>query len=90
MCTTGSRCLLCGHVALGGSTTLGDGVVMGGKAATRDHVSVASNVRVAAKSGVTSNITAPGDYAGFPAMPAALWRRQQARLRRAMADRNGV
>ena len=82
-CTTGSRCLLCGHVALGGSSTLGDGVVMGGKAATKDHVSVVAGARIAAKAGVTSNITTPGDYAGFPAVPAALWRRQQVQLRRA-------
>lgn len=79
----GSRCLLCGHVALGGSSTLGDGVVMGGKSATKDHVSIASGVRIAAKAGVTSNITVPGDYAGFPAVAAATWRRVQVQMRRA-------
>ena len=82
VCHTFRRCLLCGHVALGGSATLGDGVIMGGKSAVKDHVSVAAGVRIAAKSGVTANITQPGDYAGFPAMPAALWRRQLAKSRR--------
>jgi UDP-3-O-[3-hydroxymyristoyl] glucosamine N-acyltransferase len=69
-------------VALGGSSTLGDGVVMGGKSAVRDHVSIAAGARIAAKAGVTADITQAGDYAGFPAMPAALWRRREALLRR--------
>jgi UDP-3-O-[3-hydroxymyristoyl] glucosamine N-acyltransferase len=56
---------------------------MGGKSAVKDHVHVAAGVRIAAKAGVTADITRAGDYAGFPAMPAALWRRQIARLRRA-------
>jgi UDP-3-O-[3-hydroxymyristoyl] glucosamine N-acyltransferase len=55
---------------------------MGGKSAVKDHVRVAAGVRIAAKAGVTADITLAGDYAGFPAMPAALWRRQVARLRR--------
>jgi UDP-3-O-[3-hydroxymyristoyl] glucosamine N-acyltransferase len=38
-----------------------------------DHVSVASKVRVAAKSGVVSNIEEPGDYAGFPAVCFSLF-----------------
>ena len=36
----GTGCLLCGHVALGGSSELGDYVVMGGKSAVKDHVKV--------------------------------------------------
>ena len=78
----GSSCLLCAHSALGGSATLGDYVVMGGKSAVADHVSVCSRVRLAACSGVTKHITEPGDYAGFPAQPAAGWRRDVAKLKR--------
>lgn len=82
----GQHCLLCAHAALGGSSTLGDHVVMGGKSAVRDHVTVASRVRIAAKAGVSTDIVEPGDYAGFPAEPAARWRRRTAATRRA-ADR---
>lgn len=71
----GAHCLLCGHVALGGSSTLGDHVIMGGKSAVRDHVRVAAGVRVAAKAGVARHIDSPGDYAGYPAVPAAQWKR---------------
>mmetsp|Transcript_22478 Transcript_22478/g.31265 ORF Transcript_22478/g.31265 Transcript_22478/m.31265 type:complete len:339 (+) Transcript_22478:115-1131(+) len=78
----GKCCFLCGHVALGGSCTLGDYVVLAGKSAVKDHIKIVSQVRVAAKSGVINDITAPGDYAGFPALPAREWRRQIVEARR--------
>ena len=83
----GSNVMLCGGAAVGGSASLGDFVVMGGKAAVRDHASVCAGARVAAKAGVTSDIRTPGDYAGFPAVPAARWRRAVAR--RAREERRG-
>jgi len=78
----GNCCFLCGHVALGGSSQLGDYVVMGGKSAVADHVTVCSKVRIAAKSGVTHNITEPGDYAGYPNMPLRTWKQQVIEVRR--------
>ncbi|KAK3258388.1 hypothetical protein CYMTET_32564 [Cymbomonas tetramitiformis] len=86
----GNNCFLCGHVALGGSSTLGDYVVMGGKSAVADHISVCSMARVAAKSGVTHPITEKGDYGGFPAVPATLWRRQVVELRRLAKQKRNV
>jgi len=56
-------------------------VVMGGKSGVADHCSVASQIRCAAKSGVTSNLTERGDYADFPAVPAKQWRREIASVR---------
>lgn len=85
----GRDCMLCAHAALAGSSTLGDSVVMGGKSAIKDHVRVASGVRIAAKAGVTSHISEPGDYAGFPAEPVRLWRRRVAAMRR-LTDREAV
>lgn len=41
----GRNCLVCGQAGLAGSATLGDFVVMGGRAAVADHVSVCSKVR---------------------------------------------
>jgi UDP-3-O-[3-hydroxymyristoyl] glucosamine N-acyltransferase LpxD len=78
----GRRCLICAHSALGGSSELGDYCVMGGKSAVADHVSVCSRVRLAAKCGVTKHITEAGDYGGFPAQPAARWRRMVAAANR--------
>ena len=81
----GRACLICAHAALAGSSELGDRCVMGGKSAVADHVRVCAGVRLAACSGVTKHIVAPGDYAGFPAQPAAAWRRQIAASSRAAA-----
>lgn len=77
----GKACILCGQTALGGSSTLGDYVVMGGKSAVADHIKVVSKVRLAAKTGVIKDITTPGDYAGFPALPAQEWRKMQVRIK---------
>jgi len=84
----GGSCILCAHVALGGSSTLGAYVVMGGKSAVKDHVEVCDQVRVAAKAGVIRDIHTPGDYAGFPAVPARQWRRQVALANRGAAERH--
>ena len=46
-------------------------------------------MRLAAKSGVTHDLTVPGDYAGFPAVPAHQWRKEIVELRR-RAKRSGV
>ncbi len=77
----GRGCLICAHAALGGSSSLGDFCVMGGKSALADHVDVCARVRIAACSGVTKHIDAPGDYAGMPAQPAGSWRREVAAVR---------
>ncbi|KAF2305008.1 hypothetical protein GH714_001022 [Hevea brasiliensis] len=74
----GKSCLLCGQVGIAGSVTIGDYVTLGGRVAVRDHASITSKVRLAANSCVTKDITEPGDYGGFPAVPIHQWRRQVA------------
>ncbi|XP_031270618.1 probable UDP-3-O-acylglucosamine N-acyltransferase 2, mitochondrial isoform X1 [Pistacia vera] len=72
----GKSCMLCGQTGIAGSVTIGDFVTLGGRVAVRDHVSIATKVRLAANSCVTKDITQPGDYGGFPAVPIHEWRRQ--------------
>ncbi|KAF5186979.1 Udp-3-o-acylglucosamine n-acyltransferase [Thalictrum thalictroides] len=74
----GRCCMLCGQVGIAGSVMMGDYVTLGGRVAIRDHVCIASKVRLAANSCVTKDITDPGDYGGFPAVPIREWRRQVA------------
>ncbi|KAI3741066.1 hypothetical protein L1987_58733 [Smallanthus sonchifolius] len=69
----GKCCMLCGQVGIAG-----DYVTLGGRVGVRDHVTIASKVRLAAASCVTKDITKPGDYGGFPAVPIREWRRQVA------------
>lgn len=77
----GKNCILCGQVGIAGSATIGDYVTFGGRVAVRDHASIVSKVRLAANSCVTKDISKPGDYGGFPAVPVQLWRRQIAAQR---------
>jgi len=71
----GSYSLLCAQVGIAGSSTIGNNVVLGGHSGVGDHVKIVDNVRVAAKAGVIQDISKPGDYGGYPAVPAREWRR---------------
>ncbi|KAJ8567819.1 hypothetical protein K7X08_020027 [Anisodus acutangulus] len=80
----GRSCIICGQVGVAGSVTVGDYVALGGRVGIRDHVNIASKVRLAANSCVTKDISEPGDYGGFPAIPIRDWRRQIATHRRSL------
>lgn len=78
----GRSCILCGQCGTAGSVILGDGVMVGGGVGIADSVEVGSGARIAAFSGVTSNVPPEGAVMGAPAGPAAEWRRTYAALRR--------
>ena len=80
--TTGEHCILCAYGALAGSAHIGNWVVIGGHTGVTNKVKLADKVQVGACSGVTKDLSEPGVYIGFPAQPAADWRRQIARMRR--------
>lgn len=78
----GMHCILCGQSGIAGSTTLGNGVIMGGGSAARDHVKIADGTMVAARGGVGHN-TVPGEVlAGFVGVHHKQWLREQAALRK--------
>ncbi|MCL4837630.1 MAG: UDP-3-O-(3-hydroxymyristoyl)glucosamine N-acyltransferase [Thermoanaerobaculia bacterium] len=83
--TVGRGAILCAQAGVAGSTRLGDGVVLAGQAGVTDHRVVGAGARVSAKSAVMKDVEPGQDVAGIPAVPAPLWRRQQALLRR-LAD----
>lgn len=78
----GRGCQLVAQCGIAGSTTFGDGCIVGGQAGSAGHVNITSGVILAARSGATKNITEPGTYGGFPAMPMDKWRRQQVGIAR--------
>jgi len=80
--TIGRRVILVSQVGLSGSVSIGDWAVLGGKVGVADHIDIGRGTRVAAKAGVSRDLAAGQDYAGFPAQPAAQWRREVATLRR--------
>ena len=75
--TIGQKSLIVAQVAIGGSTEIGDFVIMGGQAAVADHSTIESGTMLAAQSGIKGYI-AKGVYAGSPAIPHATWLRAQA------------
>ncbi|MBF0291287.1 MAG: UDP-3-O-(3-hydroxymyristoyl)glucosamine N-acyltransferase [Nitrospinae bacterium] len=67
-CKVGKNVVIAGLSGLAGSVTLEDGVMIGGAAAVADHVRICSGALIAGKTGVYSDITEPGVYAGPMAM----------------------
>ena len=79
----GARCFMAAQVGLAGSVEIEDDVWLGGQAGVADHVRVGRAARVAAKSGIISDIAPGAVVAGFPAVPRAVWWRRMAWLMRA-------
>lgn len=78
----GALCLLCAQVGVAGSSTLGDRVVLGGKAGVADHTRIGSDVLCAAGTLVASSVPSNRVMMGIPAMPRDQFTRQYAALRR--------
>ena len=80
-CKIGPGCILTGQVGLSGSTTLNHYVIMGGQSATAGHLEIAPFTTIAARGGVTKNITeAKQSWAGFPLMKHKQWLRLQGKI----------
>lgn len=74
--TVGQHTVLCAFVGVAGSAEIGSGCMLGGHVGVSNKVKIADGVQVGAMAGVTKDLTEKGTYMGFPAGPAAEWRRQ--------------
>lgn len=82
-CRIGAHTVIAGCSAIAGSVVIGRNCVLAGAVGIVDHVRLADNVVVTARSLVTRNLDAAGMYSsGWGATPATEWRRQVASLRR--------
>jgi UDP-3-O-[3-hydroxymyristoyl] glucosamine N-acyltransferase len=72
----GRHCVICAQVGIAGSSTVGDGVMMGGQTGVADHINIGRGAHIAAKSGVMRDIEAGAVVGGFPAVPIKTWHRQ--------------
>jgi UDP-3-O-[3-hydroxymyristoyl] glucosamine N-acyltransferase len=68
-CKIGRNGLLTAHLAMAGSSEVGDNFICGGKTAITGHIKITNNVQLAALSGVGKNIDQPGQYGGNPLLP---------------------
>jgi UDP-3-O-[3-hydroxymyristoyl] glucosamine N-acyltransferase len=78
----GRHCVIVSMVALAGSSTLGDFVVLGGQVGVNGHVTIGSGAQVAATSSVKDDLAAGGRYGGAPARNIKEWFREEVALRR--------
>jgi UDP-3-O-[3-hydroxymyristoyl] glucosamine N-acyltransferase len=78
----GPHCIIVGQAGIAGSARLGRGVVLGGQAAVRDHVSMGDGAMAAACSGVAEDVDPKTIVSGLPALPHRQSLREQAALRR--------
>jgi len=79
---TGQHCMITAFVGIAGSSKLGAGVVLGGRASIRDHVSIGDGAMIAGLSGVADDVPAGQIYSGVPAMPHRQTLREQKAMRR--------
>lgn len=68
-CRVGKHNILCGFVALSGSTVLGDYVTFGGLVVTKGHLTVGNKVQVGAFSALTTDVPDGAQLRGVPARP---------------------
>lgn len=79
--TLGRGVRIAAQSAVAGSSSVGEWCVIGGQVGIAGHLKIAPKCMVAATSGVTKSIEAPGSVvAGMPAVPIAQWRQQMAML----------
>lgn len=79
-CVVGEHTIMVSQSGLAGSTTLGRNVVMGGQSAAAGHLEIAPFTTLAARSGVTKNITQSGVYSGFPLLEHKKWLKLQSKI----------
>ena len=73
--------LIAAQSGIAGSTKVGDKLVMGGQTGIGPGLNLPANVVLGARGGLAKQIAVGGQYAGSPAIPASLWRRQQVALK---------
>jgi UDP-3-O-[3-hydroxymyristoyl] glucosamine N-acyltransferase len=81
----GEHTMMCGGAFVAGSAKLGNWVILAGSSSVNNHVEIGDRVTVGALAGVTKSLKEPGEYMGFPAVPASQWRREIASVRRLKA-----
>lgn len=71
----GESTFLCAQVGIAGSTKIGKHCILAGQVGVAGHIEIADNCIFGAQTGIPGNIRKAGQYMGYPAIDAALWRR---------------
>ncbi len=77
----GESTFLCAQVGIAGSTKVGKHCILAGQVGAAGHIEIADNCIFGAQTGIPGNIRKPGQYMGYPAIDAAIWRRAVVRFK---------
>lgn len=80
-CEIGERVILCGQVALAGSTIVEDDVVLAGQVGAAGHLRIGRGVVAAARAGIISSVGAGEKVGGHPHTDVDGWLKSAAALR---------
>jgi UDP-3-O-[3-hydroxymyristoyl] glucosamine N-acyltransferase len=78
----GEHTMICGGAMIAGSAKVGSWCVLAGGCRINGHIVIGDRITVGGMAGATKSLLEPGEYHGFPIMPAREWRRQVVGLRR--------
>jgi UDP-3-O-[3-hydroxymyristoyl] glucosamine N-acyltransferase len=67
--TIGKNVIITAGFIMAGSSTIGDNCVFAGSVCVNGHISIAANCTFAPLTAVSSEITEPGVYGGYPPIP---------------------
>lgn len=76
----GAFTLVAAQSGFAGSTRVGRGVLVGGQVGVADHLNIGDGARLAAGSGVISDVPEGATVAGYPAVSKVSWLRAWARM----------
>jgi UDP-3-O-[3-hydroxymyristoyl] glucosamine N-acyltransferase len=81
-CRVGNMVLIAGCVGVAGSTTIGDGTLIGGKSMLKDHIHIGRGCQIAGGSAVINDMPDGEVWAGYPAGPTKTKFREEMALRK--------
>ena len=65
----GKHVIAVSQVGISGSTSIGDGSILGGQAGVGGHLTIGAGARIGAQAGVTADVPPGETYSGYPARP---------------------
>lgn len=68
----GRHCMICAQVGISGSTTLEDGIYVGGQVGFVGHITIGRGAKIGAQSGVSRDVPAGASVFGSPAITVLL------------------
>ena len=74
----GKFSLIAAQSGIAGSTKVGRNLIMAAQTGIANSLTIPDHVVLGTRGGINKSLPASGQYAGAPALPGSLWRRQQA------------